>query len=103
MIVNTGSGVEIWGNIQVWYDSRVVIYDRITFIDGPMNIKLLSMKKLRYLSISVTRLDDILDFGQVFKALGKINLTKSPTNLGNFYKGVKIYPFSSEITFRQLL
>ena len=103
MIVNTGSAVEIWGNIQVWYNSRVVIYARSTLIDGPMNIKLLSTKKLRYLSISVTRLDDLLDFGQVFKALGKINLAKPPTFLGSFCKGVKIYHICSEIIFRQIL
>jgi len=49
----------------------------------------------------VTRFDDLLDFGQLFKAT--INLSKSPTLLGNFWKGVKIYHFSNEIIFRQLL
>ena len=49
---------------------------------------------------SVTRLGDLLDFGQVFKALGKISLAKSPTFLINFCKGVEIYPFSCEIIFR---
>ena len=39
---------------------------------------------------SVTRLGDLLD-------LATINLPKSPTYLGNFCKGVKIFPFSSEI------
>ena len=47
----------------------------------------------------MTKLGNLLGFGQVFKALGKINLAKSPT-LGNFCKGVKIYPFTSEIIFR---
>ena len=42
---------------------------------------------------SVTRLDDLLDFGQLFKAFATINLPKSHTFLGNFYKGVKIYHF----------
>ena len=37
------------------------------------------------------------------KPLATINLSKSPTFLGNFCKGVKIYYFSSEINFRQLL
>ena len=32
-----------------------------------------------------------------------INLSKYPTVLGNFCKGVKIYHFSSEIVFGQLL
>ena len=50
---------------------------------------------------SVTRLGDLLDFGQPFKAT--INLPKSPTFLGNFYKGVKIINFSSEINFGLLL
>ena len=44
---------------------------------------------------SVARLGDLYDFGQLFKAT--INLPKSPTYLGNFCKGVKIYRFSSEI------
>ena len=52
---------------------------------------------------SVTRLGDLLDFGQPFKALATINLPKSPTFLGNFCKGVKIIHFYSEINFRQLL
>ena len=52
---------------------------------------------------SVTRLADLLNFGQLFKALATINLPKSPAFLGNFCKGVKIYHFSSEIIFGQLL
>ena len=51
---------------------------------------------------SVNRLGDLLDFGQVFKALGN-NLPESLTLLGNFCKGVKIYHFSGEIIFGQLL
>ena len=53
--------------------------------------------------ISVTRLGDLLDFGQFLKPLATINLPKSPTFLGNFCKGVRIYHFSSEIMFGQLL
>ena len=51
----------------------------------------------------VTRLGDFLPFGQLLKPLATINLAKSPTFLGNFCKGVKIYHFSSEINFGQLL
>ena len=56
-----------------------------------------------YLGSSVTRLGDLLDFGTFLKPLATINLSKSPTFLGNFCEGVKIYHFSSEINFRQLL
>ena len=38
-----------------------------------------------------------------FKPLATINLPKSPSLLGNFCKSVKIYHFSSEIIFGQLL
>ena len=41
--------------------------------------------------------------GNFLKHLATINLPKSPTFLGNFCKGVKIYHFSSEIIFGQLL
>ena len=46
---------------------------------------------------SVTRL------GKFLKPLAIINLPKSPTFGGNFCKGLKIYHFSSEIIFGQLL
>ena len=39
---------------------------------------------------SVTRLGDLLDFGQVLKPLAAINLPNSPTFLGNFLKNVSI-------------
>ena len=52
---------------------------------------------------SVTRLGELLDFGQLSKPLATINLPKSPTFLGNFCKVVKIYHISSEIIFGQLL
>ena len=48
-------------------------------------------------STSVTRLGDLLDFGQRLKPLATIDLPKFSTFLGNFCKGVKIYHFSSEI------
>ena len=35
--------------------------------------------------------------GHFLKPLATVNLPKSPTFLGNFYKGVKIFNFSSEI------
>ena len=41
--------------------------------------------------------------GNFLKPLATINLLKSPTVFGNFCKGVKIYHFSSEIIFGQLL
>ena len=41
--------------------------------------------------------------GTFLKPLAPINLPKSPTFLGNFCKGVKIYHFSSEIIFGQIL
>ena len=47
-----------------------------------------------YAATSVTRLGNLLHFGQRFKAGGTIIL---PTFLGNFCKGVKIFHFSSEI------
>ena len=52
---------------------------------------------------SVTKLGDLLLFGQFLKPLATINLPKTPTFLGNFCKGVKIYHFSCEIIFGQLL
>ena len=47
--------------------------------------------------VSVTRMGDLLDFGQLFKPLAALNWPKSSTFLGNFCKGVKIYQSSSEI------
>ena len=41
--------------------------------------------------------------GNFLKPQANINLPKSPTFLGNFCKGVKIYPFSTEIIYGQLL
>ena len=41
--------------------------------------------------------------GNFLKPLASITLPKSVTFLGNFCKGVKIYDFSSEIIFGQLL
>ena len=49
---------------------------------------------------SVTRLGNLLDFGQ---RLATTNLPKYLTFLDNFCKGVKIYLFSSEIQFGPLL
>ena len=50
----------------------------------------------------MTRLGD-WTLGKFLKPLATIDLLKSLTFLDNFYKGVKIYHFSSEIIFGQLL
>ena len=52
---------------------------------------------------SVTRLSDLLIFGQLFKACGNNYFAQIGTFLSNFWKGVKIFHFSSEIILRQLL
>ena len=49
---------------------------------------------------SATRLGIFCSLGYFLKPLATINL---PRFLGNFCKGAKIYPFSSEIIFGQLL
>ena len=51
----------------------------------------------------VTRLGDLLDLGNFLKPLATINLPKSPTFLGTICKGVKIYHFSIEIIYWQIL
>ena len=51
----------------------------------------------------MTRLGNLLDFGPRLKAFGNNYLPKSPTFLVNFCKCVKIFHFSSEIIFGQLL
>ena len=51
----------------------------------------------------MTRLGDLLDFGQLFKDFGKNKFAQNPTFLGNIWKVVKIFKFSSEIIFGQLL
>ena len=48
---------------------------------------------------SVIRFGDFLHFGQLLKPLAAINLPKSPTFLGKFCEGVKIFHFSCEIIF----
>ena len=52
---------------------------------------------------SVTRLGDFCTLGNFSKPLTTIILPKSPTFLGNFCEGIKIFNFSSEIIFGQLL
>ena len=52
---------------------------------------------------SVTRLGDLLDFGNFSKLVATISLPDSTTFLDNFCKGVKIFNFSGEINFGQLL
>ena len=52
---------------------------------------------------SVTRLGDLLHFGQLFKVGGKNYFAQITHIFGNFCKGVKIFHFSSAIIFGQLL
>ena len=47
----------------------------------------------RWILISVTRLGDLLDFGQLSKCVATISLHKSPTFLGSFCQGVKVKSF----------
>ena len=58
--------------------------------------------KMQLVGCSVTRLGDLLHFGQLFKARGNNNLTQIALILGNFCKGVEIFNFSCEIIFGQL-
>ena len=51
---------------------------------------------------NVTRLGDLLDFGQVFKAFGNNQFAQISHILRQFCKGTKINHFSSEIVFGQL-
>ena len=53
--------------------------------------------------LRVTRFVVFCTLGNFLKPLAAINLPKSPTFLGNFCKGFKIYHFSGEIIFGQLL
>ena len=49
--------------------------------------------------ISVTRLGDLLDFGNFSKPFVTNNLPKSLTFLGNFCKGAEIFNVSSKVHF----
>ena len=51
----------------------------------------------------VTRWEIYWTLGHFLKPLATNYLLKSPTSLGNFCKGDKIYHFSSEIIFGKLL
>ena len=52
---------------------------------------------------SVTRLGDLLHFGQLFKACGNNYFALIVHILGNLCKVVKIFHFACEIVFGQLL
>ena len=54
-------------------------------------------------SSSVTKFGNLLDFVQLFKAFGNNYFAQISHILRQFFKGVKIYHFSSEIIFKQLL
>ena len=56
-----------------------------------------------HLPTSVTRLGDFLHFGQPFKACCNNYFSQVATMLGNFWKGVKIIYFSSEIILGNFL
>ena len=54
-------------------------------------------------TVSVTRLGNLLNFGQLFNACGNNHFAQITHILGNFCEGVKIFHFSSEIIIGQLL
>ena len=59
-----------------------------------VNVSMQDSKVGRQMCVaSVTRLGDLLDFGQLFKPLAIIKLPKSSTFLRKFCKVVKIYHF----------
>ena len=58
---------------------------------------------MQHLGNSVTRLGDLLDFGQLYKAFGNNQFVQIYHILRQFCIGVKIYHFSSEIIFGQHL
>ena len=58
------------------------------------------MNRMRYFILSVIGLGDFCTF---LKLLATNNLPKSLSFLDNFYKGVKIYHFSSDLIFGQPL
>ena len=59
--------------------------------------------RIRKREFSVTRLGDLLHFGQLFKASGSNDFAQIAHVLGNFCKGVKIFHFSSGIIFGPIL
>jgi len=70
-------------NLDIYFESYRDIYFN-TYLDT-------------YLDASVTRLGDLLDFGQLFNAFGNNYFAKIFHILRIFCKGVKIYHFSTEI------
>ena len=75
--------------------------EKIEFMKCP------SLTIIKHTNIYLLQCDQIRQFfctlGNFLKPLAKINLPKSLTFLGNFCKVVKMYDFSSEIIFGQLL
>ena len=67
--------------------------------DGDKNIGLAKMLETEWQRqrTSVTRLGDLLHFGQLFKTCGNNYFAQIAYILGNFCKGVKIFHCSSEI------
>ena len=54
-------------------------------------------------AVSVTRLGDLLHFGQLFKACGNNYFTQIAHIIRQFLLGLEIFHFSSESIFGQLL
>ena len=67
-----------------------------------LNVKCHSCVQMSLVVASVTRLGDLLHFGQIFKTCGNNYFAESAQIFGIF-KGVKIFHFSSEFIFGQLL
>ena len=61
------------------------------------------LHKVCFYASSVTRLDNLLHFGQLFKAHGKNYFAQNAHIFSNFCKGVKMFHFSSAIILGQLL
>ena len=92
----------------LWNENKFVnLLKLLVDVNSYSEIKYVATKALdcsvQLLITSMTRLGDLLDFGQLFKSLAIINLPKSSTLLRNFCKVVKIYHFSIEIVFGPLI
>ena len=72
---------------------------QLLYLSTKNHINFAESKYFSGVPCSVTRLGDLLDFEQLFKPVETISMPKSPTFLGDFCKGVKIFNYSSEIIF----
>ena len=80
--------------LRVWTDQTEVVSFSQTLPFVPDVLMLLN---------SVTRLGDLLHFGLLFRACGNNYLAQIAHIFWNFCKCVKIFHFSSDIIFGQLL